>query len=73
MIIVPGVSADALDKQTCYHFEELIKNWCAAPLVWIYDHSVQLLSPQSWDEFCDCGEDLLTELLSLTKQQPQVC
>ncbi|KAB2102796.1 hypothetical protein AG0111_0g8686 [Alternaria gaisen] len=71
VIIVPGVSADALDKQTCYHFEELIKNWCAAPLVWIYDHSVQLLSPQSWDEFCDCGEDLLTELLSLTKQQPQ--
>jgi hypothetical protein len=73
VIIVPGVSADALDKQTCYHFEELMKHWCAAPHVWIYDHGVQLHTPQSWGAFCDCGDDLLSELLILIQQQPQVC
>ncbi|KAF7681063.1 hypothetical protein GT037_000039 [Alternaria burnsii] len=72
VIIVPGVSADALDKHTCYHFEELMKNWCAAPNVWVYDHGVHLDTPQSWNPFCDCGEDLLSELLSLIEQQPQL-
>jgi hypothetical protein len=72
VIIVPGVSAGALKQQTCCHFEELMENWCGAPHVWIYDHGVQFHTEQPWDTFCQCGGDLVSEMLNLIEQQPQV-
>jgi hypothetical protein len=72
VIIVPGVTGGALDQQTCCHFEELMKNWCDAPHVWIFDHEVQVHTQQCWNAFCNCGEDLLSEMLKLVAQQPEV-
>ncbi|KAH7072576.1 hypothetical protein FB567DRAFT_538406 [Paraphoma chrysanthemicola] len=72
VIIVPGVAGSRLDEQTCSHFQELMKKWCAAPHVWTYDHDVQPHTQECWHSFCAAGDDLLEQMLKLVEQNPNI-
>lgn len=76
VILVPGVSAETLDLQTCEHFPKFIETCYTKPntaiTVWKYNHGLTPRSRECWDTFYAAGEDLLQQIIVTVEGRPEV-
>jgi hypothetical protein len=64
--VVPGLHAERLEKQTCEHFNDFLKELVAhqrvATNLWLFRHDLDIDDLENWEGYCFAGQKLLDDL-----------